>query len=254
MFDFLRRHRRDAIRQEPFPPSFRAILDANVPHFSQLSPAEQTELRGLILVFLEEKGFEGAAGLVITDEIRVTIAAEACLLLLHRESDIYPDLETIVVYPTAYRAKTKRVEAGVVFEGEEGRLGESWQRGTVVLTWDAVKRGAANIFDGHNVALHEFAHQLDGEDGAMNGTPELGARSRYTAWGRVLSHEFEELTERVHRGRPSDIDRYGSTNPPEFFAVVTELFFEKPKQLRKKHPELYEQLRAFYQQDPAERA
>ena len=251
MFEFLRQRRRAQIAQEPFPDVFRKIVERCVPHFRTLSEEDQRELCGLILNFLEEKSFEGAGGLQITDEIRVTIAAQACLLLLHREHDLYPKLDSIVVYPHAYRTKTRKVEGGVVLESDEVRLGESWQRGTIVLAWDSVKQGAANIFDGHNVTLHEFAHQLDGEDGVMNGTPELESRSLYTAWAQILGDEFEELSARVHKGRPSDIDRYGSTNAAEFFAVVTEMFFEKPRQLKKRHPDLYEQLAAFYRQDPA---
>ncbi len=251
MFDFFKRRKRERIMREPFPASFRAIVDETVPYAARLAPEDQLELFALILVFLEEKSFEGCGGLSITDEIRVTIAAQACLLLLRREHDLYPELESILVYPSSYRARTRRVEQGFVLESDEARLGESWARGTIVLAWDSVRRGAANVFDGHNVVLHEFAHQLDAEDGEMDGAPDLGARSRYTAWAQVLGAEFDELVAKVHAGRPTDIDRYGSTNPPEFFAVVTELFFEKPKQLRKRHPGLYEQLAAFYRQDPA---
>ena len=108
-----------------------------------------------------------------------------------------------------------------------------------------------NVHDGHNVVLHEFAHQLDQEDGSMDGAPDLGSRARYTAWARVLGDEYKELTERVLSGKPSDIDDYGATNPPEFFAVVTEMFFEKPRQLRARHPDLYGVLAEFYHQDPA---
>ncbi len=251
MFAFWKNHRRAELRRAPFPEGFRAIVTRNVPYVARLSEADREELEGLVKVFLAEKSFEGCGGLEISDEIRVTIAAQACLLLLHRETDMYPNLDAILVYPSAYRAKTKRVEGGVVIESEGARLGESWTRGTVVLAWDSVKSGASNLFDGHNVVLHEFAHQLDGEDGAMDGAPDLGARSRYTAWAHVLGEEYAELTARLHEGRASDIDAYGATNPQEFFAVVTEMFFEKPRLLQKRHPALYAELAAFYAQDPA---
>jgi Mlc titration factor MtfA (ptsG expression regulator) len=122
--------------------------------------------------------------------------------------------------------------------------------GTLVLSWEDVKRSAADIHDGHNVVLHEFAHQLDAEDGATDGAPRLPKRSMYVAWARVLSQEYEQLLRDLEHHRRDCIDAYGATNPAEFFAVVTECFFEKPAQMKKKHPELYEQLKLFYRQDP----
>ena len=137
-----------------------------------------------------------------------------------------------------------------MIESEDARLGESWTRGVVVLAWDHVASSARHL-GGDNVVLHEFAHQLDAEDGSMDGAPDLGSRARFASWARVLGEEFAELSARLHAGRGSDIDAYGATSPPEFFAVVTEMFFEKPAQLRKRHPELYAELAAFYRQDPA---
>ncbi len=140
---------------------------------------------------------------------------------------------------------------GGLIAGEQGRLGEAWGQGVVVLSWDDVRRGAADMRDGQNVVLHEFAHQLDQEDGAADGAPILPGRSRYVAWARVLGAEYEQLRRDASRGRPSVLDDYGATNPAEFFAVATECFFEKPGLLRRRHPELYEELRAYYRQDPA---
>lgn len=216
-----------------------------------LPETDQRELERLILAFLDEKHFEGAGGFEMTDEVRITVAAQACILLLHRDTDIYPDLDTVVVYPSTYVARETRHEGPVVIEGDIARLGESWTRGVVVLAWDAVRRGTTNVGDGHNVVLHEFAHQLDQEDGTMDGAPDLGTRARYATWARVLGEEYAELVERVHAGRRADIDDYGATSPPEFFAVVTEMFFENPARLRARHPELYDTLADFYQQDPA---
>jgi Mlc titration factor MtfA (ptsG expression regulator) len=252
MFDFIKNRRRDAIRAQPFPEPWREILDRDVAYVAKLTADERAELEGLVQVFLAEKNMEGCGGLELTDEIRVTIAAQACMLLLHRETDVYPELETILVYPHAYRAASTRREGMVVIESDDARLGESWTRGVVVLAWDHVSASAGHVGP-DNVVLHEFAHQLDAEDGSMDGAPALGSRARFASWARVLGEEFKELSDRLHAGRPSDIDAYGATSPPEFFAVVTETFFGKPQQLRKRHPELYAELVAFYRQDPAER-
>ena len=253
MFDLFKHHRRAALRAEPLTPDERAVVARNVPYLAKLDEADRTELEGLIRVFLAEKSFEGCGGLELTGEIKLTIAAQACLLLLHRETDFYPGVEAILVYPGSYRAPTRSNAAGVVIEGEQARLGESWTRGVVVLAWDHVRSGASQPADGQNVVLHEFAHQLDGESGAMDGAPDLGARARYTSWAHVLGDEFDELSQKLHAGRSSDIDPYGATNPAEFFAVVTEMFFEKSRAMKQRHPALYDELAAFYEQDPAAR-
>lgn len=247
-----RRRRRERLRAGPFPEEWETILRRNVPLYGRLDEADREELREHILVFLAEKRFEGCGGLALTDEIRVTIAAQACLLLLHRETDDYPRLVTILVYPHAYVAHSRQpIGGGVVLEGEVARLGEAWRDGVVVLAWDDVLAGAADIHDGHNVVLHEFAHQLDQEDGDADGAPILERRSRYVAWARVLGAEYEQLRRDTAHGRRSVLDDYGATNPAEFFAVATECFFEKPIQLRKRHPALFEELRDFYRFDPS---
>jgi len=235
----------------PFPPSWSAIVEKNVPMVAALPPEDRAELDKLVMTFLDEKHFEGAGGFELTDEVKVTIAAQACILLIHRDTDVYPELETVVVYPSAYTAKSTRREGYVVIEEEVDRLGESWgDRGVVVLAWDSVRGGTTNMKDGRNVVLHEFAHQLDAEDGDMDGAPDLESHARYATWANVLGAEYGELIDKVDAGRGTDIDRYGATNPAEFFAVITEMFFEKPAQLRMKHPELYETLAGFYKQDP----
>jgi len=250
-FRLFRRWLRRDLRERTLPADLSAILEANVPLARRLGPEDRAELESLVQVFLEEKTFEGCGGLVMDDEIRVTIAAHACLLLLRRDTDVYPDLDTILVYPSTYRAPSRRQVGPVVVESDDVRLGESWTRGVVVLSWDAVERGASDPGDGHNVVLHELAHQLDQQSGAMDGAPVLGARARYATWARVLGAEFDEHVARVHAGRATDIDAYGATSPPEFFAVVTEMFCEKPRQLQARHPELYAAFADFYRQDPA---
>jgi Mlc titration factor MtfA (ptsG expression regulator) len=253
MFAFLKNRRRAALRNEPLTADQRALLRKNVPYLAKLDEAESGELEGLIRIFLAEKSFEGCGGLEMTEEIRLTIAAQACLLLLHRDTDIYPNVESILVYPGAYRVQATHSDGPIVIEGEQGRTGESWTRGLVVLAWDHVKYGAAEPEDGQNVVLHEFAHQLDGESGSMDGAPELGARARYASWAKVLGDEFSELSQRLQAGLNSDIDFYGATNPAEFFAVITEVFFEQSRAMKQRHPELYQELALFYRQDPAAR-
>jgi Mlc titration factor MtfA (ptsG expression regulator) len=247
----LKRRHREAVRAQPFPDELRAHVRRAVHLYDRLAEEDRRELEGDILVFLDEKRFEGAGGLAITPEIRATIAAQACLLLLHRDTAVYPDLETIVVYPHTYVVRATHHEGPIVIEGPEARLGESWGRGLVVLAWDQVQRDVTQPRTGRNVVLHEFAHQLDAEDGTVDGAPALGARARYRQWADVLGEEYEALGERLREGLGSDIDAYAATSPPEFFAVVTEEFFERPDMLRARHPALYDELASFYRLDPA---
>lgn len=255
MLHLWRRMRRADVLAAEMPEAWRRVVRRNVPLLAHLPAEDTVRLEALVRVFLAEKRFEGAGGLTITDEMRVSIAARACLLIVRRaelDGPIFPDLDSIVVYPAAYRATTRRNVGGVAVVEEQGRLGESWTRGVVVLTWAAVRSGAANPGDGHDVVLHEFAHQLDGEDGIVDGAPELDSRAQYRAWAEVMGEEFAALEASVHAGYPSDIDAYGAESPPEFFAVVTEAFFEKPLALREHHPELYAQLAGYFRLDPAE--
>ena len=174
MFGWLKRRRREAVRRGAFPAAWRAIIEKNVPYAAGLSPEDRQELLGDVQVFLAEKRFEGCGGLSITDEVRVTIAAQACVLLLHRQTDYYPRLVSILVYPSTYLVPGGRGAAnGLPDEAPQARLGESWARDVVVLAWDSVVSGASDIHDGHNVVLHEFAHQLDQEDGVGDGAPIL---------------------------------------------------------------------------------
>ncbi len=252
MFGFLKRRRRERIRSQPFPPEWLAIIERNVPMFARLPEDDRHELLRRVLVFLAEKNFEGAGGLKMTDEIRVTIAAQACTLLLRLDDDdYYPGLRSIIVYPTAYRVPREVRHGEVVQEDHAVHLGESWTHGAVVLSWNSARHGAADPRDGKNVILHEFAHQLDQEDGAADGTPELDGFALYAPWARVLSEHYLALRAAARTGRKSLLDHYGATNEAEFFAVASECFFERPVQLRAKHPELYEELSRYYGQDPA---
>jgi len=235
----------------PIPAEWDGPLGQRVHYFSLLPPEKQDELRGLVQVFLDEKAFEGCGGLPITDEIRVTIAGYACILLLGGQSDMYPKLRTILVYPRAYVAPhASHGPDGTVTEGLEGRSGESWSFGNIVLSWKDILRDSANPQLGRNVVFHEFAHQLDFEDGSAQGAPILPWDAKYDDWARVLSDEYESLIDSLERGKPSLLDKYGATDPAEFFAVATEAFFLKPADLAARHPELYEQLELYYRQDP----
>lgn len=251
-FGWYKQTRRQRLRQiRNFPYAWDLILQRNLTLYRNLPAKLKCELQGDIRVFLDEKKFEGCGGLEITDEMRVTIAAEACLLLLNRPTKFYPNLVTILVYPHAYSAPVRERNGAFITEREDQRLGESWQLGAVVLAWDAVRGGAADATNGRNVALHEFAHQLDGEDGRVDGTPLIRAGARYRTWTQVLGQEFAQLRERVGALQESVLDAYGATSPAEFFAVATEAFFEKPHELQAKSPELYRVLADFFQLDPA---
>lgn len=256
MFDWWRRLSRAEVVAAPFPDGFRQHILLRVPCAELLSEPELLKLETLVRIFNAEKSFEGAGGLELTEEMRVAIAARACLLVLWRtelDGPLYPGLDAIIVYPSTYKTRVQRREGYVMVEGEEARLGESWTHGSVILAWDAVVSGVANPRDGHDVVLHEFAHQLDDADGAMDGTPELDGYERYAAWSRVAGDEYATLVEQLEHHQKTSIDPYGATNAPEFFAVVVEQFFEKPLQLAARHPELYDELAAFFRFDPAAR-
>jgi MtfA peptidase len=249
----LKKRRRRKLRGQPIPSGWRSTLTRILPVFRRLPPQDQAELLKHVRVFLAEKRFEGCGGLELTDEIRLTIAAQACLLLLHRETDYYPQLSTILVYPSTYLVHDERhVEGPIWQEGEEYRLGHTQHRlGVIVLAWDAANRGAFHPSNGRNVVLHEFAHQLDFEDYSTDGAPALATRAEYLAWARVMSREFRALRAAEVAGSPTVLDKYGAANPAEFFAVATETFFERPVDLRDSHPELYAELGKFFCQDPA---
>ena len=252
MFGWFRDWRRERTRVRPFPVPWNAVLEA-LPIYRRLSDTDRTELRGHIQVFMEEKRFEGCGGLDLSDRIRVTIAAHASILLLHRETDYYPQLDSILVYPHAYQAPSERhLGDYLVEEGTEVREGESWYRGAIVLSWKDVQCGAMDRKEGQNVVFHEFAHQLDDESGAADGTPVLEGRDEWRKWVDVFQREYERLLDAAERGSRTVLDPYGAESPSEFFAVATECFFQRPRDLQRRHRELYEQLRQFYRQDPVQ--
>ena len=254
IFDWLRQQRRRRRRARPFPNEWLKVIQRHVAFFPKLSAMDRAELLGHVQVFLAEKRFEGCAGFAITDEARVTIAAQACLLLLHRETDYFPGLLTILVYPLTYMVQEDhQVYEHVWQEGTVSRLGETGRRmGSLVLAWGAVKHGAADPSDATNVVLHEFAHQLDYENHAADGVPVLATNEEQLAWSEVMGSEFASLRAADESGIPTLLDTYGATDPVEFFAVSVEAFFERPRALRAYHPRLYAELQKYFQQDPAE--
>ena len=254
IFRLLKQRRRRRLRARPFPKDWLALIQRHVVFFHKLSASDRAELLGHVQVFLSEKRFEGCGGFTITDEVRVTIAAQACLLLLHRRTDYFPGLLTILVYPLTYLVQEDhQVGEHVWQEGTVSRLGETGRRmGSLVLSWGAVKHGAADPSDGKNVVLHEFAHQLDFENHAADGVPGLATREQRLAWGEVMRSEFASLRAADETGIPTLLDTYGASNPVEFFAVSVEAFFERPRALRANHPKLYAELRSYFNQDPVE--
>ena len=251
MLGFLRRRRRRALRAAPLPDDWRRILDRRVPLWRRLPAEDRRELEGHIQVLLAEKHFEGAGGLVLTDEIRLVIAAQAAVLLLHRDTGYFPGLYSIIVYPAGFVVPVRDEDGGIVTEGTDDRLGESWSSGAIVLSWDGVRHGVADAGDGENLVLHEFAHQLDDEAGDADGVPLLARGHDGVRWSQVLGVEFERLRESEERGEPTLLDPYGAETPAEFFAVATEYFFERSTELAAEHPELYDELRRYFRQDPA---
>jgi hypothetical protein len=242
--------RRARVMRRPFPAAWRALLRRRMPLYQRLPAPAQLRLRQRTQVLLAEVPFIGCAGLVVTEEMRVLIAAQAALLLLGR-GPAFRNLREVLVYPGLFAVDRPRTDAvGLVHEGRLVMSGESWQRGQVVLAWETVVEGAANADDGTNVVIHEFAHQLDQETGTANGAPFVGRREAQQRWARVLSAEFAQLRARLANDESGLIDPYAATSPAELFAVVSELFFEKPTALAAEHPALYAEFVRCYRQDP----
>jgi Mlc titration factor MtfA (ptsG expression regulator) len=257
MFHWIIDRRRKKLTQAPFPASWEATIRRNVAHYCMLEEAEREHLRALIQVFIAEKNWEEAGGLELTDEIRVTIAAQACLLLLGLPHNYYRNVESIVVYPSTVVPPPRRPG---FFENTTAPMGlahpiigQAFQQGPVIIIWDAALRGGRHPESGHNVIYHEFAHKLDMLNGAADGTPPLRDRAEYRDWVRTCSREYLRLKRDTAGGKKSFLDAYGATSEAEFFAVATEQFFDQPRGLHEHAPELYRVLQEYYRQDPCER-
>jgi Mlc titration factor MtfA (ptsG expression regulator) len=249
---WLTERRRARLLEAPFPDAWRAILARNVKAYGLLDADEQHRLCQLVQVFVAEKRWEGCGGLELDDEVRVTIAGSACLLILGRDHDLMREVVSIVVYPSAVLLPEPPV---ATFDGRprivgapHEVLGVAHRGGPVVLAWDSVLAGAGDPADGHNVVIHEMAHKIDFLDGVADGTPPLDTAAERRAWARICTEVFNAV--RHHETMLSD---YAGTNEAEFFAVASEAFFEQPAQLARELPELYGILRAFYNLDLAAR-
>jgi len=249
---FLRKRRRRALESARLDAAARTVVERNLVVYDQLSDDDLRELEGKILVLLAEKSFEGCGGLALADEHRVTVAAYGALLLLHRATDYYPHLDSILVYPSSFLAPVRHAVGEVAgIETDEERVGESWSAGALVVSWEDLLDDVADPDAGSNVMIHEFAHQLDEEESLGEGVPALAGAAHYRAWHEVFSREYEAHTAAVDRGQRTLLDEYAAESPAEFFAVASETFFLLPLDLRMRHPDLYRELAAYYCQDPA---
>lgn len=244
--------RRERLRAQPFPAGWRRILRRRVPLVARLPAPLQLRLKRHMQVFLAEKPIIGCQGLEVSDDMRVTVAAQACLLLLgHERPDYFPALRQVLLYPGAFVVdRVQAVGAGVLQDQRRVLAGESWQQGQVILSWADVVQGGAVPDDGRNVVLHEFAHQLDQQKGGANGAPAQGHPALAQRWAQVLGGAYAQLHRTLAQGLPSVLSDYGATDEAEFFAVATEVFFEQPEALATEFPDLYGELSRYYRVMP----
>lgn len=234
-------------RRHAIPDALWAQALGQLPYAAALAAPEQRRLHELTLGFLRDKVFEAAAGLVLTDAMRVHVALQACLLILRLDPGYYDGWHGVILYPGDFLVPKEHVdEAGVVHEWTEELAGEAWDHGPVILSWDA-----SRVADPHmNIVLHEFAHKLDMRDGRADGCPPLPASVAPHAWRRDFARAYDRFCDTVDRGEPAGLDSYAAESPAEFFAVASEAFFMNPAPLADEFPAVYRQLRAFYGQDP----
>ncbi|WP_299426501.1 M90 family metallopeptidase [uncultured Shimia sp.] len=244
-----KRQRLHRLLSQPLSAVHRAILEEQVPITEKLPIDLRNKLEGKINRFLDQVQFTGCNGLEITEEMKVSIAGQACLLVANSEI-WYDHLTTILVYPGAFKSRQTQHNGYVVIERDIVRTGESWSRGPVILSWSHSQKGAANHMDGHNVVFHEFAHQIDDLSGRTDGVPNLGPNQKYSDWAQVFKTAFNKHVQLVQRGRKTVIDHYGAEGHEEFFAVSVEVFFERPTSLKQEEPGVYEQLSLLFSLDP----
>jgi len=245
-------HHRNKSRIAP-PLWEHALGHAAVLH--RLDRNQRLRLRQLAGHFMRIKTVGGAQGLYVNDEMRVFIAAQACLLILELDFGYFDGWHEVIVYPGSFLvAREEYDEAGVVHQYRHALNGEAWGRGPVILSWQDIRPGVQPHGPGSNVILHEFAHKLDLLNGAANGMPPLHSGMSRPAWTRALSTAYRDLCDKVDHGRHTDIDPYACESPAEFFAVFTENFFERPELLQEMYPAVYQQFALFYRQDPVRKA
>lgn len=246
-----KREHRKRLLATPLSPEQRAILGRLVPILHRLPEPLRPKLEGKINLFLDQITFHGLNELEVTEAIRLSIAAQACLLVVNSTA-WFDTLRTILVYPSAFRTRRDSYDGLIVQEGHHATLGESWARGPVVLSWDHALEGGLDPDDGHNVVIHEFAHQLDNLTGHTNGIPILPEGQDYAGWEKAMLDAYHDHVDRVEHGQRTLIDPYGATNHQEFFAEAVVTFFERPKELHREEPALYTELSELLALDPAQ--
>jgi Mlc titration factor MtfA (ptsG expression regulator) len=249
MFAYLKKWRREKLLTETFPQDWETILRTNVWQYETLAANDQAKLRNCLRIFVAEKHWEGCAGLELTDEIRVTVAGQACLLLLGFDGFYFDHVETVLIYPGEFLARDQRFRPQDVGE----RIGEAHHRGPVVISWEDARAAGRRHGDGTNVVIHEFAHQLDMLEGEADGVPPVANPDQRRRWRAVIDREYDRLLRQSRRGRPTLLDDYGAHDEAEFFAVATETFFEAPVDFQSQYPRLYRLLADWYRQDPESR-
>lgn len=250
MFGFFKERRRRRLREQPPPASWDALLREKCALYARLPAQDRPELLAHMQVFLNEKRFEGCKGLALTEEMPLIVAAQASLLLLHRTADYYPTVAAVLLYPGAFITKGyNHLGPGYWSEEERPADGMAWHHDYVILAWDAVLAGAQDRDRGRNVVLHEFAHHLDAEDGDFDGVPPL-TRAQTKEWAPIFEDAYERLCDDDESNRPIVFDRYGAESPAEFFSVVVETFFMRPKRLMDYAPEVYDQLAKYFRLSP----
>lgn len=254
LFRWLTERRRARLLAKEFPEAWRNYLEANVKAYALLDETEQKHLRDLVQVFVAEKHWEGCGGLELTEEMQVTIAGCACLVILARDHDLLKEIESILVYPSGVVLPDQQAgffdgRPRIVGQGTDV-LGLAHMGGPLVLAWDSVLEGSRNSKDGRNLVIHEVAHKIDFLDGDADGTPPLASAEQRRAWARACSEAYL-----AHQDGDENLLRdYATTNEAEFFAVASEMFFERPRRMAKELPALYAVLRDFYNLDLAVRA
>ncbi len=248
MFNWLRRIKRRRVADRPFPAEWHDILARHARFLTSLRGEQQAKVRRSIQILVAEKNWEGCGGLKITDEHRVTIAAQIARMTVHFEAEFFDSVLSILIYPSAYMARSQtQLSGGIVVEGNSGRLGEAWHRGPVILSWNEVLDNVRNPYPQRNVVIHEFAHQLDMQNGSYaDGIPTVESLECAQRWSRVMPAAFDDLAHKCELGIPTVLDCYGATNPAEFFAVASESYFERPAELEDDWPAVFELLDDFY--------
>ncbi|MDG2055641.1 MAG: M90 family metallopeptidase [Phycisphaerales bacterium] len=250
---FSQKSRRRKQASQPVSDSFERIIRHNFIYDRLLDADERQRLRGMAQVIIAEKYWEACGGQAINEEVQVTIAAQAALLLLGMEHDFFPNVQSILVYPGAYVQQQRDMWSQGPTSDSSSNLGEAWFRGPVVLSWADAKQNGQHLGTGHNLVIHEFAHKLDMLSGYVDGTPPQRKKEDYQRWHQVMTEAFQQLCRAVEQGRQTVLRPYGATNVGEFFAVCTEAFFFNPIAMQSQHSDLYDVMRVYYGQDTAER-